>query len=95
VNAWQNVAARLRRLFGTLGEAHRAQAVNTAEAELRELQHVFALLVMGQAVGLPSPPAQITLALLPEMEDELRLLLDRIDTAQAPFSELYSTFPVD
>jgi hypothetical protein len=59
------------------------------------MRHVFALLVMGQAVGLPCPPAEITLELLPDMEDELRLLISRLDTAQTPFSRLYSSLPVD
>ena len=39
--------------------------------------------------------ADLKIPPLPEMEDELILLLERIDTAQAPFSHLYSTFPVD
>ena len=92
---WNDFARRLQRLLLPFKASQQAAIVATAESELAELQHVFGLLVMGQAVGLPAAPAQITLELLPEMEDELILLLERIDTAQAPFSHLYSTFPVD
>jgi hypothetical protein len=83
-----------RRVFDTLGEAHRARAVDLLEWEVQELRQVFALLVMGHAIGLPAPPAELTLSLLPDLEDELRLLLTHLDTAQSPLSQLYSSLPV-
>lgn len=92
---WKHIATQLRRWLLPFNASQQAAFMDSAEAELREMQHIFGLLVMGQAVGLPAPPAHITLELLPELEDELVLLIDHIDTAQAPFSHLYSTFPVD
>ncbi len=41
------------------------------EVELRELENVFALLVIGSFVGLPSPPTTVSLRLLPHMGREL------------------------
>ena len=86
---------RLRRLFGMLGEVHRARAVDMLEWEEQELRQVFALLLAGHAVGLPAPPADVALSLLPDMKGEVRLLVMHLDTAQSPLSRLFSTLPVD
>lgn len=86
---------RLRRLFGMIGEVHRARAVDLLEWEEQELRQVFALLLAGHAVGLPAPPAELALSLLPDMEDELRMLIMHLDTAQSPLSRLFSSLPVD
>lgn len=85
----------LRRILNTLDAMQRGKATETVEWEMQELRQVFALLVMGEAVGLPAPPSELTLELLPDMEDELRLLLQRIDTAQTPFSQLFSSLPME
>jgi hypothetical protein len=67
-----------------------SQAVEVIEWEYEELQHIFGLLVLGSFVGLPSPPLQITLDLIPDMEKELHLMLEKVDTASSPLSELFS-----
>ncbi|MFZ1729313.1 MAG: hypothetical protein WBQ23_10845 [Bacteroidota bacterium] len=87
--------SRLRRFFSLLSDVHRARAVDTLEWELQELRQVFALLVMGHAVGLPAPPAELTLSLLPDLEEELRILISHMDTAHSPLSQLFSSLPVD
>lgn len=95
MNGIERIRELLHRLGATLDAVQRGKATESVEWELQELRQVFALLVLGQAVGLPAPPGELTLALLPEMEDDLRLLLQRIDTAQAPFSQLFSSLSVD
>ncbi len=70
------------------------QAVSTIENESRELEHIFGLLVLGNFIGLPAPPGPVTLELLPLMEDDIYLLLDKIETAQSPFSYLFSVLEV-
>lgn len=85
----------LRRLLGMLDEVHRSRAVDLLEWELQELRQVFALLIAGHAVGLPAPPAELTLDLLPDLEEELRLLVSHLDTAHSPLSQLFSSLPVD
>lgn len=39
--------------------------------ELRELENVFTLLILGSFIGLPSPPTTISLRLLPYMAREI------------------------
>jgi len=75
-------------------EAAQSTAVETIETELGEMENIFGLLVLGSFIGFPSPPMQITLDLLPEMEDHFMLMLNKVDTAQSPISDLLSTFDV-
>ncbi len=72
----------------------RAKAVETLEVEVEELENIFSLLVLGSFVGVPSPPVQLSLELMPQMEDELIAMLENVDTAVTPFSHLFSTFDI-
>ena len=74
--------------------AAKDKAVDTLEYEYGELENIFGLLVLGAFIGIPSPPMQITLDLLPEMEKHFRIMLNKVDTAESPFSDLLSAFDV-
>jgi len=74
--------------------AARDKAVDTLEYEYGELENIFGLLLLGAFVGIPSPPMQITLDLLPVMEKHFRIMLNKVDTAESPFSDLLSAFDV-
>lgn len=91
---FEKLRDRLVSLWQTADEVARGKAVDSIEAELEELEHVFALMVQGAFVGIPSPPMQISLELLPLMERELLLMTEKIDTANEPLSHLFSTFDV-
>lgn len=73
----------------------RGKAVQTIEYEVEELDHIFGLLVLGSFTGLPSPPMQISLDLMPLMEQELMLMMEKVDTAHEPISDLFSVLSVD
>lgn len=72
----------------------RGKAVETIEFEAEELDHIFGILVLGSFVGLPSPPMQISLDLMPLMEKELMLMMAKVDTAHEPISDLFSVLDV-
>ncbi len=72
----------------------RGRAVEAIENELEEMENIFGLLVLGSFVGLPSPPMQISLDLMPYMERELVLMMEKVDTASEPISRLFSTFDI-
>ena len=72
----------------------RGRAVETIENELEGMENIFGLLVLGSFVGLPSPPMQISLDLMPHMEKELILMMEKVDTASEPISKLFSTFDI-
>ena len=52
----------------------RGKSIEYVGYEERELENVFALLVLGSFVGLPSPPTTISLRLLPHMGRELVIM---------------------
>ena len=87
-----NILSEKERLFD---EVARSKAVELAEHELFETEHIFAILTFGVFVGLPAPPMQITLDLLPDCEKEIMLLMQKVDTAHEPLSVLASLFQVD
>ncbi|MCF8144694.1 MAG: hypothetical protein K9N21_12325 [Deltaproteobacteria bacterium] len=75
-------------------EVARSNAVQTIEYEEEELENIFGVLVLGSYVGMPSPPMQISLDLMPFMEKELILMMEKVDTANQPLSHLFSAFDI-
>ena len=70
------IFAKIKGFFKSLDEVYRDKAVEVVEYETREVENIFALLVLGSFVGLPSPPLQITLELMPYMEHEFGIMLE-------------------
>jgi len=85
---------RLTGFWQVADEVARSKAVGAIEAEKEELEYIFAVLVQGTFIGMPSPPVQICMDLLPLMEKDLILLLERVDTANEPLSRLFSIFDI-
>ena len=85
----------LVRLWRTADEVAREKAVDTVSHEVTELENIFALLVLGMFVGIPSPPIQITLDLMPDMEHEFDLMLSKVATAHDPLGDLFSVLDID
>ncbi len=82
----------IKKMLQTAGEINRYKATEALERELEELQNVFALLIYGSFIGYSSPPTHITLELLPYIETELQIMLNKVDTANDPIGELFSLF---
>ena len=62
----------------------RGKAVETIEYEVEELDNIFAILVLGAFIGIPSPPIHITMELLPVMDQEFKIMLEKVTTAHDP-----------
>jgi hypothetical protein len=73
-----------------LVDSIRYKAIDIVEWETSELENIFALLVFGSFVGIPSTPTSITLNLLPYMDKELQLMMEKVVTASGPISDLFS-----
>jgi hypothetical protein len=82
-------------LWRIAGGVARGKAVETIGYEVEELDHIFGILVLGSFVGMPSPPMQISLDLMPFMEQELILMMKKVDTANEPISDLFSVLDID
>ena len=81
--------------FHVADEVMRGKAVETIEYEVEELDNIFAILVLGAFIGIPSPPIHITMALLPEMEKEFEIMLEKVSTAHDPLGDLFSVLDID
>ena len=75
--------------------SRREDAVAYTAFELRELENIFALMLLGAFVGLPSPPTFIAMELLPEMAEELRVLNRRAEDSSDMFAEMIGTLGID
>ena len=82
---------QIRLFFNDLQIVNRNKATEMLEFELLELRNIFALLLFGSFVGMPAPPVHITLQLHPLMDDDIRLMLRRINVAHDALSEVVST----
>lgn len=85
----------LKAFFSTLDESHRKQVTDVTEFEIRELENLFVLLLMGSFSGMPSPPSFISAELLPHLEHEIRVLNSRAMRASDSFAEIISILDVD
>ena len=52
-------------------QVNRDNATDLLEFEVRELENIFSLLILGGFAGLPAPPSPIVVELIPYLEKEL------------------------
>ncbi len=90
-----SILERLRRIMADVGSAHRARATALTVTEVAELRNIFALLLLGAFVGLPSPPTFLAVELLPFMEKELRILDRRANDACDMLAEMCGMMGID
>ena len=84
-----------RKFIAIVLQVNREKASEILEFELKELENIFSLLILGGFVGMPSPPVPIAIELLPYMERELTIMLARSDMAHDPIGSLMSILDVD
>ena len=88
---YKDFAHKIKQLLRSVEGVHRSKAAAMHEWEEKELRNIFALMVAGPFAGIPSPPVSITMELLPLMETDLILMINRIQTAHDPMGELFSS----
>ena len=91
----RDILKKIKQGWKTLDAYFRSKAIDTVEWEQAELEHIFTLLIFGYWVGLPAPPLGIGLRLMPVMEQEIMHMIQRIELANAPLSELFSYLDID
>jgi len=84
----------VKSFFTTMGTAHRGRAVGMTECEVRELENMFVLLLMGSFTGVPAPPSFISAELLPFLEHEIKVVNRRSESASDALAEMAGCFDV-
>ncbi len=82
----------LAKISDVLKGVFAGKSVEYISAELRELENIFALVLLGSFIGLPSPPSTISLRLLPYMGRELIVMTrvsERIDDMLGEMAGLF------
>ncbi len=90
----KSIIDRVVSIWKISDEVARGKAVEIIEYELEELENIFGVLVLGSFIGMPSPPMQISLDLMPFMEKELILMMEKVDTANEPIAQLFSILDI-
>lgn len=68
--------------------ALRQTSTDRLEFELRELENIFGLLVLGSFTGIPNPPSGVSLRLLPYMLREILIMKNRVRDLDDVFGEV-------
>ena len=91
---FKRIESRVKQWFEAISFFERGLATQVIEVELIQLENIFALLLFGCFVGLPAPPVLLILKLLPKMEKELVIMMNRVFTSKDPLGELFSTLDI-
>jgi len=67
---------------------------DSLEAELKEMENIFGLLLLGSLVGLPAPPQFIGIKLLPFIERELIVMLSRAKKTDDMLADWFSVLDI-
>jgi hypothetical protein len=81
--------------ISSIDEAHRMKASEVTQYELRELENLFVLLLMGSFTGIPSPSSIVSAELIPHLSREIEILNKRAEDAFDAFNELAGTIGID
>ncbi|WP_456367996.1 hypothetical protein [Thermococcus sp.] len=77
------------------GESFKDQSTEYIEFEERELENVFALILMGSFIGIPSPPTTLVVRLMPHMVREMYVMQQRAVDMDDIFGEIAGMFDID
>lgn len=76
-------------------QAAKSKSVDLIESEIIQLETIFANLVFGYFIGIPSAPIQISFDLLSVGNEPVEFLINRMIIQNDPLAELASVFRID
>ncbi len=100
VDRFRGVFASLKKhsIFSKISEIvssiFKSQGIEYIELELREYENIFALILLGSFIGLPSPPTTLSLRLLPYLGRELLVMQHTSEKLDDALSEIASLFDI-
>lgn len=85
----------IRFFFSAMDQSHRSKVVEVTEFEVKELENLFVLLMMGSFTGVPSPPSFVAAELLPHLDHEIKVLNERAKDSFDSLSDMASLLDID
>jgi hypothetical protein len=84
-----------KKVLADMDISRRESLISVTCVELQEMENIFALLILGSFVGLPSPPTFLSVELLPYMERELEILHRRAEDSSDMLAEIVGVLGID
>ena len=85
----KNRLEKIKESFVLLAKGFRERSTSALEAELKELENAFALILLGALTGMPAPPSHLGIKLLPYLEREIRIMICRSETLNDIFADWF------
>jgi len=85
----QSMLPKIIKNFSLFSQGIKDRSTSVLEAEQKELENVFALILLGALAGIPAPPSFLGVRLLPYMEREIRVMLSKSETAGDIFADWF------
>jgi len=80
----------IQQVFRGYTKALRDHSTGALEFELKEMENVFGLLVMGPLIGIHTPVFGVSIRIAPFMANELVIMMSRSKGAEDPLGDLVS-----
>ena len=84
----------LKAFFKGFFSAFKTGSTEYLEFEERELENVFALVLMGSFIGIPSPPTTLVMRIMPHMVREIYVMQQRAANMDDIFGEIAGMFDI-
>jgi hypothetical protein len=92
---FKKIIQNIKTLFYNITQSHRSRVTELTQFELRELENLFVLLLLGAFTGIPSPLSMLAVELLPYLEHELKVMETRAKNADDTLAELAGLLDID
>ncbi|HDM75562.1 MAG TPA: hypothetical protein ENG51_03725 [Deltaproteobacteria bacterium] len=81
--------SKIKESFLLFAKGLRERSTSALEAELKELENAFALILLGALTGMPAPPSYLGIKLLPFLEREIRIMICRSESLGDIFADWF------
>lgn len=88
----RQIISDILKFFEGFTQGFRSRSVEFIKIEERELENIFSLLLFGSYIGIPSPPAFLSLELMPHVAKELYVLGISAERADDPLGQIAEFF---
>lgn len=86
------ILKQLLEFLKEFGSGLRSHSTEYVEFELREMENILALLLFSSFLGLPSPPSDLSLRLMPHMVREMHVMSRRAGNLDDVAGEIAGMF---
>lgn len=86
---------KIKNILKSIETAFKDKATSYIKSELEDYESVFSFLLIGLFSGLPSPPAGLIMRILPYMEKEIAVMIEKSTLLDDYFATILSKFDID